>query len=327
MPKILIMPTPLRHRPGRYREILDAVGFTPVDPPGNRKLSEIDLLTTLPDADALLAWGAPITAAMIASAPRLRAIARAGAGYDAVDLDAATARRIAVCITPGANAESVAEHVFALLLSLTRNVVGNDRLVRVGVWDRTAVRPLRGTTLGIVGLGRSGRAVARRAHGFGMRVVAFSRHDDAKPDDDPGIVRLALKELLAESDVVSLHLPLSAATHGLFDRHAFARMRRGAFFINTSRGGLVVEEDLIEGLSSGHLGGAGLDVQRSEPPTIDNALLRLPNVVFSPHIAGIDANALDRMAGEAARCVIELYQGNWPEGCVVNEGLRPGWRW
>src|SRR5438067_1376627 len=148
MPNILIMPTPLRHRPGRYREILDAAGYTPIDPPGTGKLSEDDLLSTLPNSDALLAWGAPITAEMIAGAPRLRAIARAGSGHDAVDLAAATARRIAVSITPGANSESVAEQVFALLLALTRNIVGNDRSVRAGGWDRTAVRPLRGTTLG-----------------------------------------------------------------------------------------------------------------------------------------------------------------------------------
>src|SRR5262249_50717640 len=154
MPNILIMPTPLRHRPGRYRALLDAAGFTPIDPPGTGKLSEDDLRATLPESDALLAWGAPITVAMMVSAPRLRAIARAGAGHDAVDLAAATARRIAVTTAPGANAESVAEQVFALLLALARRVIPNDRSVRAGGWDRRPVRPLRGTTLGVVGLGR-----------------------------------------------------------------------------------------------------------------------------------------------------------------------------
>jgi D-3-phosphoglycerate dehydrogenase len=327
MPNILIMPTPLRHRPGRFRELLGAAGFTPIDPPGTGKLSEDDLRATLPVSDALLAWGAPITAAMIAGAPRLRVIARAGAGHDAVDLGAATARRIAVSTTPGANAGSVAEQVFALLLALTRNIMGNDRLIRAGGWDRTAVRPLRGTTLGIVGLGRCGRAVARRALGFGMRVVASSRHAETAPEVDDGIARLALEDLLAESDAVSLHLPLTAATRGLFDRRAFARMRPGAVLINTSRGGVVVEEDLIESLSSGHLGGAGLDVLGCEPTRTDNPLLRLPNVVLSPHIAGVDTAALDEMAWKAARCVIHLYQGNWPEGCILNEELRPDWRW
>jgi phosphoglycerate dehydrogenase-like enzyme len=298
-----------------------------MDPPGTGKLSEDDLRATLPQSEALLAWGAPITAAMMASAPRLRAIARAGAGHDAVDLSAATARRIAVTITPGANAESVAEQVFALLLVLTRRVIDNDRSVRDGQWDRRPVRSLRGTTLGVVGLGRCGRAVARRALAFGMRVVACGGRADNDPGDDRGIARLALEDLLAESDVVTLHLPLTPATRGLFDRRAFARMRPGALFINTARGRLVVEADLIESLASGHLGGAGLDVLDAEPPGRDNPLLSMSNVVLSPHIAGIDTMALDDMAEQAARCVIELYRGNWPEGCVLNVELRPDWRW
>jgi phosphoglycerate dehydrogenase-like enzyme len=327
MPNILIMPTPLRHRPGRYREILAEAGFSPIDPPGSGKLSEQDLAVALPVSDALLAWGAPITPRMIAVAPRLRAIARAGSGHDAVDLDAATARGIAVSVTPGANADSVAEQVFALLLALRRDVIGNDRSVRAGGWDRRAVRPLRGTTLGIVGLGHCGRAVARRALAFGMRVTAFSRHNHGVDGSDQGIVRLPLEELLAGSDVVSVHLPLTAESRGLFDRRAFARMRRGALLINTARGGLVVEEDLIESLTSGHLGGAGLDVLGSEPSSPGNPLLSLPNVVLSPHIAGVDVAALEDMAEQAARCVVELYRGGWPHGFVLNEELRPGWRW
>ena len=114
---------------------------------------------------------------------------------------------------------------------------------------------------------------------------------------------------------------------GLFDRRAFARMRPGSLFINTSRGGLVVEADLAESLASGHLAGAGLDVMDSEPPDPDNPLLALPNVVLSPHIGGVDTTALDDMAEQAARCVIDLFRGRWPEGCVVNDEIRNGWRW
>src|SRR3954465_15031917 len=139
MPKILIMPTPLRHRPGRYREILSEAGFTPLDPPGDHRLSETDLLEVMPGADALLAGGDPVTARMIAVAPRLRAIARAGVGYESVDLASANSRRIAVTVTPGANHESVAEHTLALLLAVSRDVTGNDRMVRLGGWERRAV--------------------------------------------------------------------------------------------------------------------------------------------------------------------------------------------
>jgi phosphoglycerate dehydrogenase-like enzyme len=327
MPNILIMPTPLRHRPGRFRSILESAGFAAIDPPGTARLTPNDLKATLPDSDALLAWGAPITAAMMASAPRLRVVARAGSGHDAVDLAAATERRIAVTTTPGANAESVAEHVFALLLGLTRRVILNDESVRAGAWDRRPVRSLRGMTLGIVGLGRCGSAVAHRALAFGMRVVAWSRRPRSRSDIDPGIARVSLVKLLDESDVVSPHLPLTSATRGLFDSRAFGLMRAGSLFINTSRGGLVVEDDLIESLASGHLAGAGLDVLDNEPPDTDNRLLRLSNVILSPHIGGIDAASLDDMAEQAAQCVITLLRGDWPDGYAVNDELRHGWRW
>jgi D-3-phosphoglycerate dehydrogenase len=328
MPTVLIMPTPLRHRPGRFREILSAAGFVPFDPPGNHRLTEADLIAAMPETDALLAGGDPVTGPMIAAAgARLRAIARVGVGYESVDLAAATARGIAVAITPGANHESVAEQVFALLLALTRNVVGNDRSVREGGWDRRAVRPLRGTTIGLVGLGRIGRAVAERAALLGMRVVAFDRNSDPDFERRYEIRRLPLDELLAAADVVSLHLPLSRETHGLFDRRAFAAMKPGAILINTSRGGLVVERDLFESLASGHLAGAGLDVLNAEPPERDNPLLSLPNVVFSPHIGGVDTTALDMMAEQAAHCVIDLFHGRWPEGCIVNEEIKTHWRW
>ena len=327
MPTILIMPTPLRHRPGRFRDVLREAGFTPIDPPGLHRLTEDDLVDAISEADALLAGGDPVTARMIEAGRRLRAIARAGVGYESVDLRAATAREIAVAITPGANHDSVAEQVFALLLAVSRNVLGNDRQIRAGGWERREVRPLRGTTMGVVGLGRIGRSVAERAVGFGMRVVVFDRKSDPVFDQALGITRIPLDELLAVSDSVSLSLPLNASTRGLFDRHAFAKMKRGAILINTARGGLVNEPDLYEALASGHLGGAGLDVLTSEPPERDNPLLSLPNVVFSPHIGGVDSAALDRMAEQAAHCVIDLYRGHWPEGCVVNEEIRSRWRW
>jgi phosphoglycerate dehydrogenase-like enzyme len=328
MPNILIMPTPLRHRPGRYREILGEAGFTPLDPPGDHRLSEADLIEVMPEVDALLAGGDPVTGRMIEVAPRLRAIARAGVGFESVDLPTATAHRIPVAITPGANHASVAEQVFALLLALPRQVIGLDRSIREGGWDRRrTIRPLRNTTMGIVGLGRIGRAVAMRAVGFGMKVVAFDRRGNAEFERQYGIRRVSFDELLAESDVVSVHLPQSEATRGVFNRRAFARMRPGAIFINSARGGVVVEADLAESLASGHLAGAGLDVMEFEPPRPDNPLLALPNVVLSPHVGGVDTMALDDMAEQAAQCVIDLYRGRWPEGCIVNDELRQGWCW
>ena len=327
MPNVLIMPTPLRHRPGKYREVLAEAGLTPFDPPGFHRLMENDLVEAVSEVEAILAGGDPLTERVIQSAPRLRVIARAGVGFESVDLKTATARNIPVAITPGANHESVAEHNLMMILALSRNALGNDKMIRNGGWDRIAVRPLRGMTLGVVGLGRIGRAVAVRARALGMRVIAFDRNSDPEFDRLHGIDRLDFERVLSNSDVISLNMPLSDTTRGMFDRQAFSLMRPGAIFVNTSRGGLVVEEDLHEALVSGKLAGAGLDVMVSEPPDRSNPLLGLPNVLFSPHIAGVDTAALDDMAEQAARIIIDLHQGRWPEHCVVNQAVKTSWEW
>jgi phosphoglycerate dehydrogenase-like enzyme len=329
MPTVLIGPSPLRHQPGAFRKILEDAGFRCVDPAGNHPLTEAELLAFLPEADALLAGGERVSAAVIAASPKLRAIARTGVGYDAVDVVAATARRIAVAITPGTNQGSVAEQTFALLLALSRRVVSNDGIIRGGGWDRSLVEPIRGKALGLVGLGRIGRAVASRAVAFEMRVLAYDPLPAADPEADArlGIHRVGFEELLAESDVVSLHLPLTEATKGLINRTTLSRMRPGSYLINTARGGLVVEADLAEALASGHLAGAGLDVLNAEPPEPGNPLLGLPNVVFSPHMGGVDRRSMADMAEMAAGCIVALSQGRWPSGCIVNDELVEGWRW
>jgi phosphoglycerate dehydrogenase-like enzyme len=327
MPTILIGPGPLRKQPGSFREILQSAGFCCIDPPGDHTLREEELRDGLPIADALLAGGERISAELLDLAPKLRVIARTGVGYDAIDVAAASARRIPVVITPGTNQGSVAEMTFALLLALSRNVVQNDRLIHAGGWSRKLVAPLRAKTLGLVGLGRIGRAVATRAIAFEMEVIAFDPVADDAFDRQHGVKRVGLEELLAESDIVSLHLPLTAETRGLINRETLARMKPGSYLINTSRGGLVVESDLRDSLISGHLAGAGLDVLNSEPPEPGNPLLGLPNVVLSPHLGGIDTKAMADMADLAASCIVSLYRGTWPDGCVVNDGLKAGWSW
>jgi phosphoglycerate dehydrogenase-like enzyme len=327
MPSVLIGPYLLRHQPGRFRDILTEAGFEPIDPDGGPALSEAELRPWLPRIAAMLAGGERMTPELFAIAPALRVIARTGVGYDLIDLPAATTHRVAVTITPGTNQESVAEQTFALLLALTRRIAANDRVIHAGGWDRTLVAPLRGLTLGLIGMGRIGRAVAVRAAAFRMRLVAHDTVLDAEFDRRHGIQRLALEELLAAADVVSLHLPLTDSTRGLVDRQFLARMRPGSYLINTARGGLVVEADLREALLSGHLAGAGLDVLNHEPPDPGNPLLGLPNVVLSPHIAGTDTLAMREMAELAATTIVELYHNRWPPDCVVNAELREGWRW
>jgi phosphoglycerate dehydrogenase-like enzyme len=327
MPNVLIAPAPLRNRPGRFRSVLEAGGFTAIDIAGNSTLTESELRPVLPKIDAMLAGGELLSAEMLDLAPRLRVIARTGVGYDAIDIAAATARRIIVAITPGTNQESVAEQTFALYLALARNVVHNALVIRTGGYDRSLVQPVRGKTMGLFGLGRIGRAVASRAIAFGMRVLAFDTLADQQFASAHGVQLVDFDRLLAESDVVSLHVPLTPETRHMMNRATFARMKRGAYLINTARGGLVLEADLVEALNSGHLGGAGLDVQADEPPKSDNQLLHLSNVIMSPHIGGIDTKSMSDMSDLAAECVVALYQGKWPAECIVNRELAEEWRW
>jgi D-3-phosphoglycerate dehydrogenase / 2-oxoglutarate reductase len=327
MPSVLIGPYLLRNAPGRFREILTEAGFEPIDPEGGPALSREELLPHLPNIDALIAGGERLTPELFAMAPRLRAIARTGVGYDLIDLNAATQHRVAVSITPGTNQESVAEQTLALLLALARRIPSNDRLIQQRGWDRSLVTPIRGLTLGLVGMGRIGRAVAVRAKAFRMNLVAFDTVLDADFDREHGIRRASLDDLLSSSDVVSLHVPLTDATRGMVNREFLARMRPGSFLVNTSRGGLVVEADLRNALVSGHIAGAGLDVLNHEPPEPGNPLVGLPNVVLSPHIAGTDLQSMREMAEMASSTIVQLYQNRWPSDCIVNQELRDGWTW
>jgi D-3-phosphoglycerate dehydrogenase / 2-oxoglutarate reductase len=328
MPTALIGAEPIRHQPGPFRTLLENAGFLLVEPASIARLTEADLLEQLPTCDSIIAGGEVISAAIMDAAPRLRAIARTGVGYDAVDVEAATARNIVVTITPGANQDAVAEQTFALLLGLVKDVLSHDRAIRAGIWNRTPLpRAIRGRTLGLVGMGRIGRAVATRAVAFGMRVVAFEPVADAEFDARYGINRVSFDELLALSDVVSLHLPLLEATKGLFNASTYSKMKPGSMLINTARGGLIVETDLVDALRSGHLAGAGLDVFQREPPEPDNPLWTLPNVILTPHMAGVDELGMADMAEMAARCLVELSQGVWPTACVVNPQVAPGWKW
>lgn len=328
MPNVLIGPGLLRQWPdATFRAILTGAGFRLIEPPGADALTAEQFAALLPEADALIAGGEPVTADSMAASDRLRVIARVGVGYDAVDIDAATRRGVVVTITPGTNQESVAEHAFALMLAVTRRIAENDARVRQGRWDRVILSPLRGRTLGLLGLGRIGRAMVPRARAFGMDVIVHELLPTDEFDAQHGIRRVSFADLIRESDVLSLHTPLTPATRGLFAKDVFDRMKPGSVLINTARGGLVVEPDLRDALTAGPLAGAGLDVLDREPPDPANPLLTLPNVVLAPHLGGIDSRALADMADLAARCVVTLRDGGWPTDCIVNPELAPGWSW
>lgn len=268
-----------------------------------------------------------LTRSVLKALPELRVVARAGVGYDRVDVAAATECGVVVTITPTANHEAVAEHALALLLAAAKSITWQDRQVREGHWPRQPTVPLRGRTLGILGLGRIGRSLAVRALGLGMRVVATEKWPDQEFLRAHAIELVDFDRLLAESDFLSVHCPLDAQTKGLFRREVFERMKPGSVFINTARGELVVEEDLLAALRSGRLRAAGLDVLASEPPPPDHPLLQLDNVVLTPHLAGVDERSLEDMGIECAQNIIALYQGRWPEPAVVNGSLKGRWSW
>lgn len=331
MPTVLITPEAMRDKDEAYVHVLRNAGFE-VRYPTNRFLarghcSVEETIAELSSVDATLASGESYSDAVLAGLPRLRVVARVGVGFDRVDVPAATRHGIPVTITPTANHEAVAELALGLLFAVTKFAVTNDAAVRAGQWPRRSPMAIRGRTFGVVGLGRIGRSTAVRAAALGMKVIATEKFPDQAFVRQQGIELVELETLLACSDVVSVHCPLNDETRGLFNRRAFAQMKPGSIFLNTARGKLVVEADLVEALKSGHLRGAGLDVFEQEPPEPNNPLFKLDNVVLSPHVAGTDELSLVAMGVEAAECIVKLHRGEWPEGAVLNNELRTNWRW
>ena len=261
--------------------------------------SESGLIARIADAEAVLNIRASskFTEQVLAACPRLRLISVWGTGTDHVDLAAAARRGIAVRNTPGVSAVSIAEHTLALLLAVARRIPQADAATRGGQWPRGQSVELNGKTCGIIGLGAIGRRFALLAGAIGMRVAAWTMH----PREMPGIAMVELDDLYRSSDVVSVHLRLSPDTEGMIGAAQFARMKPGAILLNTARGAIVDEAALVEALRTGRIAGAGLDVFAVEPLPHGHPLTALPNVVLTPHCAGITPEALEaglRMAVE-----------------------------
>ncbi len=261
----------------------------------------------LATADAILVRSATfVDAAMMDKAPKLRVIGRAGVGVDNVDLDAATKRGIVVMNTPGGNAVAVAEHTFALMLALARHVVRADSTMHAGKWEKKTLQgsELRGKTLGIVGLGRVGVEVSRRALAFGMKVVAHDPYVAPSLAQQLNITLGSLDEVFAQSDYITLHVGLTPQTQGMINADTIRKMKKGVRLVNCARGELLNEPAVIEALQSGQLGGAALDVYSNEPLK-DSPLATLPNVILTPHIAGSTHEASEAVGVQIALQVRE----------------------
>jgi len=255
----------------------------------------------LADADALIVRSATkVTPELMDKAPRLRVVGRAGVGVDNIDLEEATKRGVLVMSTPGGSSVSVAEHTFALLLALVRQVPKFDASMREGKWEKSSSgAEVRGKTLGLVGLGRIGTEVARRGKAFDMRVLAFDPYISEAAAKELGVELVKLDELFARSDVLSLHTAVSPQTQNMINAQTIAKMKKGVRIVNAARGELINEADLAAALKSEHVAGAALDVFAEEPPK-NSPLMGLPNIICTPHVAGSTAEAQEELGIQVA---------------------------
>jgi phosphoglycerate dehydrogenase-like enzyme len=325
-------------RPGRV--LVTWMGFDPDGPRTGARLRAAGLEVRLapklgartgPEV-AELAGGAvaaivstdPFDRDVFAAAPELRVVARVGVGTDSIDLAAATEAGVVVTTTPGANSETAADHALALILAAVRRIVEHDGSIRRGEWRRGgALTPwdLHSATVGLVGYGAIGRAVARRLRGFGVRLLVCDPALAGRVDPDDEGEPVTLGDLLDRSEVVSLHVPLTPATRGLIGAAELRRLRPEAVLVNTSRGGLVDEGALVAALESGRLRAAALDVFADEP-SVPRALAALPNVVLTPHIGGLSERSIAAMTEQATEQVLSVLDGGRPDpAAVANPGV------
>jgi D-3-phosphoglycerate dehydrogenase / 2-oxoglutarate reductase len=271
--------------------------------------------------DALIVRQGKITRDVVRSANNLKVICKHGVGTDNIDIEAATLSGIPVFYTPNANFEAVATHTMALILALMRQVPAQDKLMRDGVFDKSSYRgqELSGKTLGLIGFGRVGRRLSLLAAPFGIKVVVY--HPSKTNEVLPGYLSKTeiVEEVYKQADIISLHCPLTSDTRDLVDSDAFKIMKEGVYIINTARGGIINEPDLLAALKSGKIGGAALDVFEVEPPSANNnPLFNQANIILSPHIAGTSDNSLRNMGFEAAGHILSVLK----EGSVDTSAIK-----
>ncbi len=278
----------------------------------SKSVNADDIVAVAKDADAVLVTYAKLTRDVLMQLTRCRAIGRFGLGVDNIDLPTAKEKGIAVNYVPDYCIREVSDHAMALLLALIRKIPLSNKLVQSGRWEMPAVVPIRrieGTVLGLIGFGHIPRLVAPKAQAFGMRVISYDPF--AKPDvfKAAGVEGVDLDTLLKTSDYVSVHAPLLPATRGMLNAAAFSKMKKGAYVVNTARGPLIDEPDLIAALDSGQVGGAGLDVVAAEPLAKDSPLLGRDNVIISPHTAFYSIEALNELQTKCATDVARVLSG------------------
>ncbi len=315
--RVLVTPVSYgKNDPRLKADLEDQVGEVIYNPYA-RPLTSVEVRQLLPGVDGYIAGVDAIDRFALEAADCLKVIARYGVGVDNVDLETTRVRGIVVTNTPEVNSASVAELTIALMLALARQIPQAVAATHQGGWPRLPGLLLEKKTVAIVGLGSIGKQLARRLSGFGCRMLAYDPYPDLEFARRHGVELLDLNELLGQADFVSLHIPLTPQTRRLVDRNFLARMKKGAFLINTSRGEIVVEEDLLAALQSGHLRGAGLDVLSIQPPPPGHPLLALPQVIATPHLGSQTDGATNDMGWMALRNLLAVLRGEDPPNRVV----------
>ncbi len=308
-----------RKIPQRGIEVLEQAGFEVSVWPGALPPTPAELREFAADADGLLTLLTErIDAALLDALPRLRVVSNMAVGYDNIDVAACTARGVVVCITPDVLTETTADFTWALIFAVARRVCEAREAVKRGEWRTWEPlgflgKDVHGATLGVIGCGRIGQAVARRAAAFAMRVLYTDRQRlDAQREQELAATYVSLDELLSQSDIVTIHVPLTSETRHLIGARELALMKPSAILINTARGGVIDTAALIEALAAGRLGGVGLDVTDPEPLPAEHPLLQFDNVIVTPHIASASEATRQRMAELAAHNLVCALRGERP---------------
>jgi len=310
--KVLLTTTSYQDTPGEHHALLESQGYEISRARG--PLPEDEMLKLVGDFDGIICGDDAFTRKVLEKClPKLKVLSKYGIGLDKIDLQAATELGIPVCYTPGVNHTAVAEHVFGLLLALTRNIITEHQHVSACEWKRITGREIWQKTMGIVGLGRIGKEVAKRAKGFEMDVIAYDVFWDEQFAQAHGVQKAATAdEVVANCDVLSLNMNLTDETRGFLNAERIASMRDGVYVINCARGALVDEAAVAEALKSGKLGGYGADVFEPEPIRKDCPLLGCPNVAFTPHIGSRTYESVGRQAKMATENLIRALRGEKP---------------
>lgn len=320
-PRVVITP-PFIKPEGEVARRLQAAGIETIFHHWHGGRTEDEMISLLRGIDGVIAFGGdPLGPRVLESVDRLKVVARAGVGFDGVDVASATARGIAVCNAPGANRHAVAEMAFALMLQCARKLGENLAQIPNGTWTKHEGMDLAGSTLGIIGLGAIGKEVAQRARAFEMRVLAHDIIQDMQFAEGHGVSYVSLDELLRESDFVSVHVLLNAGTRHLINAERLAKMKPTAYLINTARGGVVDTEALYQALREKSIAGAGLDVHEREPVG-ESPLIGLDDVYLTPHVGGATATARGNGGIAAAENVIRILKGERPLSIINPEVLK-----